>query len=77
MLPPVASLVKYDNSVLVSASKDKKGKGTPGKKAGHILDAGRDSIPFDIFNLTWVREDLSRLLTMCLLGFFAGPFAAS
>lgn len=32
MQPPIASLVKYDNSVLVSSSKDKKGKGTPGKK---------------------------------------------
>jgi len=32
MQPPIASLVKYDNSVLVSSSKEKKGKGTPGKK---------------------------------------------
>ncbi|GAX81377.1 hypothetical protein CEUSTIGMA_g8808.t1 [Chlamydomonas eustigma] len=33
MIPPLQSLVKYDNSVLVSASKDKgKGKGAPGKK---------------------------------------------
>jgi dynein light intermediate chain len=35
MIPPLQSLVKYDNSVLVSASKDKsKGKGVPGKKGG-------------------------------------------
>lgn len=34
MIPPLQSLVKYDNPVLVSSSKDKgaKGKGGPGKK---------------------------------------------
>lgn len=34
MIPPLSSLVRYDNPVLVSTSKDKgKGaKGTPGKK---------------------------------------------
>lgn len=34
MIPPLQSLVRYDNPVLVSTSKDKGkgGKGTPGKK---------------------------------------------
>ncbi len=33
MIPPLQSLVKYDNPVLVSTS-TKKGKGTLGKKVG-------------------------------------------
>ena len=45
MLPPVGSLVKYDNSVLVSASKDKKGKGTPGKKASSFNVRGVTTSP--------------------------------
>eukprot|EP00798_Chlamydomonas_sp_ICE-L_P020226 gene20226-26979_t len=32
MIPPLQSLVKYDNPVLVSSSKGGKGKGGPGKK---------------------------------------------
>jgi hypothetical protein len=32
MIPPINSLVKYDNPILVSTTKDKKGKGAAAKK---------------------------------------------
>ena len=34
MIPPINSLVKYDNPILVSTTKDKKGKAAGAKKGG-------------------------------------------
>ncbi len=47
MAPPLSSLVKYDNPVLVSTSKDKgKGKGTLGKKVrAHTLKSQGRQVP--------------------------------
>ena len=40
MIPPHNSLVKYDNPILVSTTKDKKGGGSKKKRAKKLANAG-------------------------------------